>query len=241
MDKKKDRLQPIKKILFAYLALSKIMYWIYYVTEFAGSGFDSVGQMVLTRFITRDVFLIACVVLWLILDKLIKNIYIYFLVCYALILGLVFGHMWIQELYFGIEHGYVFLTMSYLEFFINFTITFIAISIIMGLKDYMKRVKHKTEVTDLSQDILRDNNNAVICKDELRAKLNLFCQYSGDWEFQGKEIGEQATEKNNAISEELTQWVFSDITDNSFSWQKQISKDGGVTWDIVFELEARRK
>ena len=36
-------------------------------------------------------------------------------------------------------------------------------------------------------------------------------------------------------------WAFSEITADSFRWQAHISEDGGKTWRLVEEIEARRR
>jgi len=58
---------------------------------------------------------------------------------------------------------------------------------------------------------------------------------------EGKQIGTQIIVKNKSESEGVAQWVFSDITPNSFHWQNRTSYDNGVTWTVNFELFARRK
>ncbi|MDR0462634.1 MAG: hypothetical protein LBG64_00185 [Pseudomonadales bacterium] len=55
------------------------------------------------------------------------------------------------------------------------------------------------------------------------------------------QIGEQIIVKNKTETEGLAEWVFSDITPNSFHWQNRTSNDDGVTWQVVFELFAKRK
>ena len=58
---------------------------------------------------------------------------------------------------------------------------------------------------------------------------------------EAKQVGEQIIVENKSESNGLVQWIFSDITSNSFHWQNRISGDGGSTWQVVFELFARRK
>lgn len=58
---------------------------------------------------------------------------------------------------------------------------------------------------------------------------------------ESKQVGEQIIIKNKSESDGLTQWVFSDITPNSFHWQNRTSHDNGVTWNVNFELFAHRK
>jgi len=37
------------------------------------------------------------------------------------------------------------------------------------------------------------------------------------------------------------EWSFSDITDRSFRWQGRISADGGASWRLAEEMDARRR
>ena len=38
-----------------------------------------------------------------------------------------------------------------------------------------------------------------------------------------------------------TRWIFSDITSQSFSWRSVESRDGGATWTLNQQMEARRQ
>jgi len=57
---------------------------------------------------------------------------------------------------------------------------------------------------------------------------------------EGRQVGEQIIVSSKSEMDGMTQWVFSDVTPDSFHWQNRKSSDGGVTWDVVFELNARR-
>ena len=59
--------------------------------------------------------------------------------------------------------------------------------------------------------------------------------------FEAKQVDDQIVVRNKDESDGLNQWVFSDVTPNSFHWQNRISYDGGNTWQVIFELLARRK
>ncbi|MCL2261723.1 MAG: hypothetical protein FWC08_00710 [Defluviitaleaceae bacterium] len=58
---------------------------------------------------------------------------------------------------------------------------------------------------------------------------------------EAKQVGEQIIVTNKSDTASLTQWVFSDITPNSFHWQNRTSTDNGNTWSVIFELFARRR
>ena len=61
--------------------------------------------------------------------------------------------------------------------------------------------------------------------------------------FEGRQVGEQIVAENKGAPADMTQarCVFSDITPSSFRWESLVSHDGGVTWDVKFELSAKRK
>jgi len=58
---------------------------------------------------------------------------------------------------------------------------------------------------------------------------------------EAKQVGNQIIVNNKDSSEGLNQWIFSDITQNSFHWQNRTSFDNGITWSVIFEVFARRK
>ncbi|HAP15401.1 MAG TPA: hypothetical protein DCR07_04760, partial [Lactococcus sp.] len=64
MKKIKKKQLPITKILFTYLAISKIMYWYETVTTMNGLDLSSTAQKFLERFISRDLLLIIGVILF---------------------------------------------------------------------------------------------------------------------------------------------------------------------------------
>jgi len=58
---------------------------------------------------------------------------------------------------------------------------------------------------------------------------------------EARQIGNQIIVTNKDDSEGLNQWVFSDITQNSFHWQNRTSTDNGITWSVIFDVFASRK
>jgi hypothetical protein len=52
----------------------------------------------------------------------------------------------------------------------------------------------------------------------------------------GRKIGEDIVQEYRTEDGMLCQWCFKEITDNSFHWIGQISKDEGQTWDIDNEF-----
>ena len=58
---------------------------------------------------------------------------------------------------------------------------------------------------------------------------------------EAKEVGNQIIVTNKDDADGLNQWVFSDITQNSFHWQNRTSDNTGITWNVIFEVFAQRK
>jgi len=58
---------------------------------------------------------------------------------------------------------------------------------------------------------------------------------------EAKQTGNQIIAENKDDSDAINQWVFSDVTHDSFHWQNRTSHDGGASWNVIFELYARRK
>lgn len=73
MKKLKKKQLPITKILFTYLAISKIMYWYETITTMNGLDLSSTAQKFLERFISRDLLLIIGVILFYYFEKIIFN------------------------------------------------------------------------------------------------------------------------------------------------------------------------
>ena len=58
---------------------------------------------------------------------------------------------------------------------------------------------------------------------------------------EAKQVAEQIIATSKDESDGLNQWVFSDITPVTFHWQNRTSYDNGLTWQVNFELFARRR
>ena len=143
MSVKQAKWPVLKKMLFAYLAISKILYWINNVMRVAQNDFESVGRFVITRLLTLDIFIIACVVLAYFIDKHVKNTIIQIVIAYAAFLGLIFIQGLVIIHFFSAGEA-VFQIIFGLEFFVNFTITFFVVGIVMTIKDHMKKVENDT-------------------------------------------------------------------------------------------------
>jgi len=56
----------------------------------------------------------------------------------------------------------------------------------------------------------------------------------------GRKIRDEIVQEYREEEGTINQWIFSEITPNSFHWIGRSSKDGGNTWDVETEFFARR-
>ena len=211
---KNEVILTLKKMLFMYLAMSKIMYWIVNIVHYAYNDFDGVGQLVLSRLVTQDLFYIVCVIFAFLLMKYVKNTVFFLVIFYILVIGLVAGNAWVYTRFFETEQSAMLMPFANLDSFIGFTIVFIAVAVIMSIKDYMKKVKYEAEAKEYeSKDGMSDFSNALICnscKVDLQDKLSLFGQFVGEWEFE-KIVGKDTPDEQRIAGE----WIFSWILDGT--------------------------
>ena len=58
--------------------------------------------------------------------------------------------------------------------------------------------------------------------------------------FTGRQIGEEIVLEGKDLDETPMRWIFSNITPNSFRWQRILSTDSGATWKLHKEMTVRR-
>jgi len=56
-----------------------------------------------------------------------------------------------------------------------------------------------------------------------------------------RQVGETIVLEAQNVSDYKMRWVFSDIKENSFTWQNKRSDDDGVTWIVQGEMKVTRK
>lgn len=135
---KKGKWSPILEMMFAYLAISKILYWINNISQIAQSDFDNIGQLVLNRLLTQDATLILCVVFFYVLDKLEIKLILKYLISYVVFLTIVSSNIWLVDRFLIADQGSLLTQFTFMGFFINFTVMYVIIATIMCLKDYLK-------------------------------------------------------------------------------------------------------
>jgi len=212
----KERFHTFKLMLFSYLALSKVFYWVTNIQTMGLDGFDNLGQMIINRLLARDLFLILSVILSFYIYKVIKNGFIAFGVFYVLVLGLSLVQMMVFERIFDLEYGAIFGDMTPIQYFVQFTMSFMFIGAFFAVKEFMARQKKKTEADEYASEGMNTVacfSNALVCetcKADLQEKLNLFGQFVGEWEFEG--LYKKGTPDENRTKGE---WIFSWILDGT--------------------------
>jgi len=151
MTTKKKYITTFKTLLFAYLALSKIFYWITNIMAIGPGGFDNLGQLIINRLLARDLFLIVAVIISFYLNKWAKNVWVFYGIFYILILGISFGQMWLIDRFIIEGYDSIFGGITPMQYFVQFTLTFILIGIAMSVKEYMAHVKKKTEAKNAEE------------------------------------------------------------------------------------------
>ena len=145
MPKKKKSAFTFKELLFAYLAISKLMYWMNNIAAIQQDEFGEVWRMVLDRILLQDIMTIWILVAMFLLDHYIEThpsitngsikkilvyglgyvIYIVSIVVYMLVLGL-FPNM---NIYID----------SWWDFIFGFSIFFIVACVVLNIKERLKK------------------------------------------------------------------------------------------------------
>jgi len=146
-EQKKKRYLPLKEILFSYLALSKIFYWFSIIAEAEQRDFLGMARAFWTRFVERDVMLVAAVILFFALEKFImkkskgSNVFKQFLmyaIGYVGMLGLMYLYMLVLSLFFEI----VFTPL--IDLVAESIVGYILIAIALNIKIYFKSKEKET-------------------------------------------------------------------------------------------------
>lgn len=58
--------------------------------------------------------------------------------------------------------------------------------------------------------------------------------------FTGKQIGREIVLKTGESSEDLMNWIFYEISKDSFRWRAERSNNGGKSWNLVEEMLIER-
>jgi hypothetical protein len=143
MPKKKKSAFTFKELLFAYLAISKAMYWM---NNFAAIQQDAIGEvwrMVLDRLLTQDIMIIWILLVMFLLEHYIethpaiskgmaKHMLIYSIGYVFYTLSIV-GHTLMLGLFFYVEIS------SWAEFVFGYSVFYVVACVVLTLKERMKK------------------------------------------------------------------------------------------------------
>jgi len=144
MSEKKEKRSAIWQILFAYLAVSKILYWNDTILATLIQGdFRAVGEVVLNRLLGRDILIILIILLTFNTEKLVAskiskynkvvNQIIVHIIDYVLYIGVLAIYFWMMIL-FG-----VFQNPNLGEPLIYYSILYVVIVVVMEIKKFFKK------------------------------------------------------------------------------------------------------
>jgi len=149
---KKDKWSSVKEILFTYLAINKIMYWFDTIMAMnpGDVGFGGVARAVMLRLLSGDLIMIAGIVMFFFLDKLISQkkskgssileAIKFYVIGYVALLALQLIYLGIASLFVPIEWSSFVSVMPY------FTLGYIVVVVVLNLKYYFKE-KEKSGYT----------------------------------------------------------------------------------------------
>ena len=149
--KKEKRWLPLKEILFSYLALSKVLYWLDIIDRAEEGDFWNAAEAMWVRLIDRDILLIAIVILFILLEKLIlekskdgsvlRQVILY-AVGFVGVIGLLYMHLWILSWFFPVR------IPPLLELVANSIVGYILVVIALNIKIYFKTKEKETYKAD---------------------------------------------------------------------------------------------
>ena len=146
MGMKKTKSRAIKEMLFTYLAISKIFYWYNTINALSLSDAGRVGEAVLGRFLEQDFLIIASIVVFFYLERMItfrkskyskvwENI-LFYGVSYVILIGMIIGYNVALNL---ILTGTAVFPRNWGAFFGNTFVLYAMIMSILNFKEYLKR------------------------------------------------------------------------------------------------------
>ncbi|MCL2227789.1 MAG: hypothetical protein FWB97_09240 [Oscillospiraceae bacterium] len=143
MAKKKNPAFTVKELLFAYLAISKLMYWMENVAAIYQDIFGEVWRMVLNRLLMQDIIIIWILVAMFFLDHYIsthpsvaegpKKYVLVYGIGYVIYMASIVGYLFVLRLFIDVQID------SWAEILFSFSIFYAIASVMMYLKERMKK------------------------------------------------------------------------------------------------------
>jgi len=181
MSAKKGKRSAIWGMLFAYLAISKILYWYNIILAALYQGnLMAMGEAVLMRLLTQDVPIISGVLIMFYMEKFYHlkisklnkalNQVMAHIIAYLLFMGIVILYFWVMILFFDF-----FQNINWGENLIYTSIAYLIVVIVLEIKQHFKK-KEMTEYIPILNEsekltllkTLLDNN--VLTQEEYDSK-----------------------------------------------------------------------
>ena len=143
MSEKKKSAFTFKELLFAYLAISKLMYWVDNINAIYLDELGSVWNMIVNRLLGRDIMVIWILIVMFLLDhyisthpsvrkNFIKNILTYG-IGYLLYIASIVGYIFLLGLFDLAQIG------DWFEFLLSFTVFYVIASVVLHIKEVKKK------------------------------------------------------------------------------------------------------
>ena len=179
---KKGNWYQVKVMLFSYLAISKILYWFNTVLSLSQSDLDNIGRVVLSRFVSQDLFIILVLVVFHYYEKLmskkkqkynkILEHFIIYAIGYVVFVAIIYTYIWILSWFVQITVG------SWANLIVYSFASYVVINLILGIKNYLKVKENETYVYGIQTNSEEKNlimlktlfDNGVLDEEEYEAK-----------------------------------------------------------------------
>jgi uncharacterized membrane protein len=169
---KKGKWASIKSILFAYLALNKILYWFNTITSLEQTDFSTVINAILSRFLSQDLIMIVILIAFFYLENkieqkkakynnMVRTVMLYG-IGYVMFIGIAIIYNLLLTLFYTPPHftviGFV---RSFLFFIPTLTIWFIVAVVALEIKQYFKS-KEKEMPADIMHSQSTDDKISML-------------------------------------------------------------------------------
>ncbi|MCL2571684.1 MAG: SHOCT domain-containing protein [Defluviitaleaceae bacterium] len=143
MGEQKIKWPSIKAMLFAYLAITKIIYWYHTVIAVLQDDLGDVGRYVISRLLGQDLLIIVGIVIMFLLDSLIHNrshaksqnyskvvkTIAHYTIGYIAFMGFILIYFQIMSLTGQMSWGNILIYSS---------LTFLVVNVVFEIKEYIK-------------------------------------------------------------------------------------------------------
>jgi len=192
MSEKKKPALAFKELFFAYLAISKLMYWANNIAALRQDELGDVGRMVLDRLLTQDIMIVLILIAMFLLEhyinrhpaiakSLTKNILMYgigYVIYITSIIAYIFALNWILQNQIP----------DWREFLLELSAFYAIACVFLYVKEHLKQREAKKHTAanksnETTQELLGIlHERGVLTQDEYERKSNEFAAHAElDW------------------------------------------------------------